>query len=57
MSCKCAIETDEYQGWECSITGGACIFLISSSRACAEKYGEGPDAVTGDMKNEEGSSR
>lgn len=46
MSCKCAIETDEYHGWECGITGGACMFLIPSSRACAEKYGEGPDAGT-----------
>lgn len=22
MSCKCAIRTDEYHGWECSITEG-----------------------------------
>lgn len=42
--CKCAIRTDEYHGWECSITEGACMFLNPDSKACAEQYGEGPDA-------------
>ena len=41
--CKCAIRTDEYHGWECSITEGACVFLYPDSKACAEQYGEGPD--------------
>lgn len=44
MSCKCAIRTDEYHGWECSITEGECMFLHPDSRACADMYGEGPDA-------------
>ena len=44
MSCKCAIRTDEYHGWECSITEGACMFPHPDSRACADMYGEGPDA-------------
>lgn len=44
MSCKCAKVTDEYHGWECEVTGGACMFLFPNSKACAEKYGEGPDA-------------
>ena len=44
MSCKCAIRTDEYHGWECSITEGACMFLHPDSRACADMHGEGPDA-------------
>lgn len=44
MACKAAIATDEYHGWECEITGGACMFLHPDSKACAEKYGEGPDA-------------
>lgn len=44
MSCSCAKVTDEYHGWECDITGGACMFLYPSSKQCAEKYGEGPDA-------------
>lgn len=44
MSCKCAKVTDEYHGWECEITEGACMFLFPDSKACAEKYGEGPDA-------------
>ncbi|MDD3404585.1 MAG: hypothetical protein PHQ72_14735 [Hespellia sp.] len=46
MSCKYAKTTDEYHGWECSVTGGACMFLFPNSKACAEKYGEGPDAET-----------
>ena len=44
MGCKCAIVTDEYHGWECSITEGPCMFLVPNSKKCAEKYGEGPDA-------------
>ena len=43
MSCKCAKSTDEFHGWECDITGGACAFLIPNSKRCAEVYGEGPD--------------
>lgn len=49
--CKCAIPTDEYHGWECSITEGACMFLYPDSKACAEKYGEGPDA--GEIQEED----
>lgn len=44
MACKAARATDEYHGWECEITEGACMFLIPDSKACAGKYGEGPDA-------------
>lgn len=44
MGCKCARPTDEYHGWECEITGGACEFLIPNSKACADLLGEGPDA-------------
>ena len=44
MGCKCAIATDEYHGWECSITEGPCMFLVPNSKKCAEEYGEGPDA-------------
>ncbi len=53
MSCKYAEVTDEYHGWECSVTGGACMFLCPNSKACAEKYGEGPHAE-GDFEEEEG---
>lgn len=45
MSCKCATSTDEHHGWECSVTGDVCMFLIPNSKRCAEVYGEGPDAV------------
>ena len=42
--CKCAYHTDEFHGWGCKITGSACVFLYPDSKACAERYGEGPDA-------------
>lgn len=41
MGCKCAIRTDEYHGWGCTITGGACMYFIPNSKACAKDYGEG----------------
>ena len=44
MACAWAIPTDEYHGWKCPITDGACVFLIPNSKACAEKYDEGPEA-------------
>ncbi len=43
--CKCAINTDKWHGWKCEITEGPCMFLIPNSKACAEDYGEGPDAT------------
>lgn len=43
MACKCARSTDEYHGWCCTITDGACVFLVPNSKKCAELYGEGPD--------------
>lgn len=43
--CKAAYNTDEFHGYGCSITDGACMFLYPDSKKCAEKYGEGPDAV------------
>ncbi|MEA4928562.1 MAG: hypothetical protein VB104_07790 [Candidatus Limiplasma sp.] len=42
--CSCATPTHKWHGWECSIRGGACMFLTPDARACAEKYGEGPCA-------------
>lgn len=44
MSCKCAKPTDEWHGWECEISGGACMYLVPDSKRCAAEYGEGPDA-------------
>lgn len=48
MGCKCAKRADEYHGWECEITEGACMFLIPDSKSCAEIYGEGPDVYIED---------
>lgn len=53
MSCKAARATDEYHGWECEITGGACMFLYPSSKACAEQFGEGPDAESFEEEDNE----
>ena len=53
MSCKCAIRTDEYHGWECSITEEMCMFLHPDSRACADMYGEGLDVETDDEIEED----
>lgn len=53
MSCKCSKPTDEFHGWGCNITGGACMFLFPDSKRCAELYGEGPDAEAPEaLKNE-----
>lgn len=51
--CKCARPTDQYHGWECTITEGACMFLQPNSKACADMYGEGPDAYDFEEDEEE----
>lgn len=43
MGCKCAKATEEWNGWECDIIGGPCMFLVPDSKECARKYGEGPE--------------
>lgn len=45
MACKAAIPTDEHHGWECSVSGSACMYLLPDSKRCAEEFGEGPDAA------------
>lgn len=45
MGCKAAIRTDEFNGWECGVTGCACMFRCPNSKLCASMYGEGPDAT------------
>lgn len=52
MSCKCARPTDEFHGCRCTITDGECMFLFSDSKACAELYGEGPDADIEELEDE-----
>ncbi|MBQ3543444.1 MAG: hypothetical protein IJA34_00405 [Lachnospiraceae bacterium] len=29
--CPYAVSTDEYHGWECSITGDSCLYLFPTS--------------------------
>ena len=43
-SCKAAYRTDEWHGWGCEVSGGACVYLFPNSKQCAKDYGEGPDA-------------
>lgn len=40
MNCKCAKRTDQYYGYICSITEGACMYLVPDQDMCAEQYGE-----------------
>lgn len=51
--CACSYLTDEWNGWGCEVTDGACVFLRPNSKACAEIYGEGPDAWPEDGDAEE----
>ncbi|WP_434290885.1 hypothetical protein [Clostridium botulinum] len=53
MSCKCARVTDQYHGWECTVTDGPCEFLIPNSKQCAEIFGEGPDVENLNNESEE----
>ena len=39
MGCKCARRSDQYHGWECTVTDGECAFLVPNSNLCAEIYG------------------
>lgn len=36
-----------FNGSICEVTGDSCMFFIPDSKACAETYGEGPDANHG----------
>lgn len=49
MACKCATFDPDTGRYDCSVSGSGCMFLIPSSKACAERYEEGPD-----VKDEEG---
>ena len=42
MACRFAKQTDEYHGYECEESGGACMFLTPSEKKCFEIYGDGP---------------
>lgn len=45
MGCKSAGEYDpDTNRWHCTVSGDDCMFLSPDSKACAEQFGEGPDA-------------
>lgn len=45
MACKAAKFNGEFH--ECDVTGDRCFWLYPDSKACAEEFGEGPDAMDG----------
>ena len=51
MSCRFAKRTDEFHGWKCSETEGACMFFLPDEKRCYQEYGEGPLAF--EEENEE----
>ena len=42
MSCRFASRTDEYHGWKCSESDGACMYFVPDEQRCYDEYGEGP---------------
>lgn len=42
MACRFAERCDEYHGYRCSETDGACVFLVPNEKVCYDIYGEGP---------------
>lgn len=53
MSCRCASITDEFHGWECAVSGSACMFLHPDEKQCYEMYGEGPLAFQDEIENQQ----
>lgn len=52
--CPNAKPTDEYHGYECKITGGACNFLFPNLELCQAMFG---DEETEEEDNEHISQR
>lgn len=48
MSCKAAKFDPDEGRYYCDVSGDQCMYYIPNSKICAEKYGEGPDAVEDD---------
>jgi len=45
MSCKCAKYDSDEGRYYCSVSGDSCMYLIPSSKSCADMFGEGPDII------------
>ena len=52
MSCRFASRTDEYHGWKCSESDGACVFFVPNEQRCYDEYGEGPLAFEENPEDE-----
>ncbi len=37
MGCKYSKKTDEYYGYECTITGNSCIYVFPDKKRCSEE--------------------
>ena len=42
--CSCAVFESDEGRYVCEVSGDGCMYLIPDSKACAEDWGEGPDA-------------
>lgn len=42
MACRFASVTEEYHGWKCAESVGACMYFVPDEKKCYEDYGEGP---------------
>ena len=52
MSCKSATFDPDEERYYRDVSGDQCMFYIPNNKACADKYGEGPDAAEDDYDNE-----
>ena len=52
MACSCATYDPDEGRYYCEVSGDQCMFLIPSSKKCAEEYGEGPDVVSEEDSDE-----
>jgi hypothetical protein len=56
MACKSSGGYDpETNRYSCQVTGDDCMFMRPDSKACAEMYNEGPDAVHDGGSEEDGT--
>lgn len=51
MACRFAKETDQFSGWECRETEGACMFSVPDEKRCYDIFQEGPLAFEDNEDN------
>ncbi len=48
MGCKAATLDLDNGRYQCDVSGSECMYLFPDSKRCAEDYGEGPEAISGE---------